>query len=71
MRIPQAAHRAGSQDEIVLVVDGKARIVRVVHALAEDGSWLVRDGVRASDVVLVAPDAELKDGDEVSGLDLH
>jgi RND family efflux transporter MFP subunit len=66
MRIPATARRPGSQDEIVVVDGGKARIVRVGYAVGEDGTWLVRSGLRASDLVLVTPDAEIKDGDAIA-----
>lgn len=66
VRIPSTARRPGSQDEIVIVADGRARVVRVGYAVGDDGSWLVRSGLSTSDLVLVAPDAEVKDGDAVA-----
>ncbi len=70
VKIPPTARRPGSQDEIVIVADGKARVVRVAYAIADDGSWLVRSGLRTSDLVLVAPDAEVKDGDAFASTEI-
>jgi RND family efflux transporter MFP subunit len=65
VRVPAAARRPGSQEEVVKVDGGKARIVRVPHAVDDDGSWLVRSGLAAGDQVIVAPDPDLKDGEAV------
>jgi RND family efflux transporter MFP subunit len=62
VQLPKAARRAGSQDEIVIVDGGKARVVRVALAATDDGSWIVRGGVSASDAVLLSPDGDIKDG---------
>ena len=71
LRIPATAHRAGSQDEVVRVEGGVAHVVRVTHNVAEDGSWIVRDGLRPTDVVLVAPNADLNDGDAVPSVEIQ
>jgi RND family efflux transporter MFP subunit len=65
LKLPASALRPGSQDEVVVVERDKARLVRVSFARAEDGSLLVRSGIEAQDVVLLAPSAEIKDGDTV------
>ena len=65
VRVPPTARRPGSQDEVVKIEDGKARIVRVTHAVAEDGAWIVRQGLSAADVILVAPTADVKEGDAI------
>ncbi len=62
LRIPANAHRVGSQDEVVRVENGKAKIVRVVHVVDEDGSWIVQSGLAPSDRIVVSPDPDLKDG---------
>lgn len=62
LRIPPNAHRAGSQDEVVCVEGGKAKIVRVVHVVDEDGSWIVQSGLTPNDRIVVSPDPELKEG---------
>jgi ribosomal protein L2 len=71
MRIPATARRPGSQDEIVLIEGGHARIARVGYATADDGAWMVRSGLRPTDVVLISPDAEIKDGDAIASTDLQ
>jgi len=63
LKIPGTARRPGSQNEVVVNDNGKARIARVVHSVAADGSWLVRSGLSPSDVVVLEPDPETKDGD--------
>ena len=65
VRVPPTARRPGSQDEVVKIDGGKARIVRVTHAVAEDGAWIVRQGLSAADVILVAPTADVKEGDAI------
>ena len=65
LKIPPAAHRAGSQDEVVVVSQGKAKILKVSHFVEEDGSWIVRSGLTPTDKVLVSPSPDLHDGDPV------
>lgn len=65
LKLPPTAHRAGSQDEVVLVSQGKAKVVRVSHFVDEDGSWIVRSGITTTDKVLLAPSPDLHDGDPV------
>jgi RND family efflux transporter MFP subunit len=65
LRVPPTARRPGSQDEVVKVEAGRARIVHVPHALDADGSWMVTRGLSASDVIVLSPDADVKDGDPV------
>lgn len=66
LKLPAAALRPGSQDEIVVVKDGKARIVRALASLGEDGSLLVRAGLSPSADVLLSPSSEARDGDLVA-----
>ena len=65
LEVPITAKRAGSQDEVVVVSGGKAKTVRVVHDTKADGSWLVRSGLQAGDVLLLNAPPELKDGEDV------
>ncbi|HLK44414.1 MAG TPA: efflux RND transporter periplasmic adaptor subunit, partial [Acidimicrobiales bacterium] len=65
LRIPGTARRPGSQDEVVVVTGGKAHLVRVTASQEPDGSWVVRSGLSASDLVLVSPDGDLHEGDAV------
>jgi RND family efflux transporter MFP subunit len=69
VRIPALARRPGSQDEVVRV-DGTgekktAKITRVSFATDEDGSLVVQRGLRADDVILLSPNAEIRDGDPI------
>jgi len=65
LRLPHEALRPGSQDE-VLVVQGETLVVkRVSFALGKDGSLLVRQGLAATDNVVLSPKPEAKTGDRV------
>lgn len=70
LTVPPTARRPGAQDEVVTVVDGKIKIVRVVFQAGEDGTWYVRRGLKDSDVVLLSPAGDLRDGDAVSGVEI-
>jgi RND family efflux transporter MFP subunit len=63
LRVPPTTRRAGSQNELVTVVDGKARIVRVVHGVDGEGNWIVRTGLKETDVLVVNAPPDVKDGD--------
>mgnify|MGYP000013965289 CR=1 FL=1 len=65
LRLPATVRRPGAQNELVVVKDGKLHFVRVQKSTEADGSWVVRDGLASSDVVLLAPAAEAKEGDVV------
>jgi len=63
LRVPREAQKPGSQDEVVKL-DGKtARVVRVVHSVDEDGSWIIRSGLAATDQVVLSPPPDIRDGD--------
>lgn len=63
LKLPATALRAGSQDEIVVLRSGKAHIARVAVSLADDGSLLVREGIEASDDVVLSPSTDVREGD--------
>jgi len=65
VRVPALARRPGSQDEVVKVEAGRAKIVRVSFAVDEDGSLVVQRGLTVNDQVLLSPSSDLKDGDPV------
>jgi cobalt-zinc-cadmium efflux system membrane fusion protein len=71
VKVPPTARRPGSQNEIIKVENGKAKVVRVVYTAAEDGSWYVRQGLSESDTILVAPGSDVKDGDVVAELEVR
>jgi RND family efflux transporter MFP subunit len=66
VRIPALARRPGSQDEVVKVENGRARIVKVSFAVDEDGSLIVQRGLGPDDEIVVSPNVELRDGDPIA-----
>jgi RND family efflux transporter MFP subunit len=66
LSLPSTALRPGSQDEVFVVRDGKLAVRRIVFAQGEGGKLLVRDGLAASDDIVVAPAADWRDGDAVT-----
>lgn len=69
VRVPALARRPGSQDEVVKVEGGKAKVTKVSFAVDEDGSLVVQRGLTANDEVLLSPSSDLKDGDPVDVVD--
>lgn len=65
LRLPQAALRPGTADEIVVVSEGKLRTKRIVIAGTEDSKILVRSGLQADEDVLLAPPSNVSDGKEL------
>lgn len=66
LKLPGTALRPGSQDEVILVRNGKAHVARVSLSIGEGGALFVRSGLSASDEVLLEPSAETRDGDEIT-----
>ncbi len=66
LAIPGSALRPGSQDEVVVVVDGKAKLVRVRFARDASGTLFVQGGLDKLARVVLAPPAELADGTVVT-----
>jgi RND family efflux transporter MFP subunit len=72
VRVPATARRPGSQDEVVKVEGGKVAVARVTFTADDDGSWLVRGGgLTVSDVIMLTPSAEVKNGDLVERTELR
>jgi RND family efflux transporter MFP subunit len=65
LAFPHTVLRPGSQNEVVVVRAGKLSLRTVEHVVAEDGSLLVRKGLRPDDEVVVAPWPEVQEGQEV------
>ncbi|MBX3190457.1 MAG: efflux RND transporter periplasmic adaptor subunit [Labilithrix sp.] len=65
VRVPALARKPGSQDEVVTVVGGRAKIVKVSFAVDEDGTLVVQRGLTLADEVLVSPNPEIHDGEPV------
>ena len=64
-KLPSSALRPGSQDEVVVVEQNIAHIVRVGFVTAPDGALYVRTGLEASDRVIAAPSPEVKEGQTI------
>ncbi|WP_146648330.1 efflux RND transporter periplasmic adaptor subunit [Labilithrix luteola] len=65
VRIPSAARRPGSQDEVVKVENGHVKIAKVSFAVDTDGTLVVQRGLTAADEVVLSPNVELHDGDPI------
>jgi RND family efflux transporter MFP subunit len=65
VRVPALARKPGSQDEVVTVVSGHAKVTKVSFAVDEDGSLVVQRGLGMNDEVLLSPNPEIRDGDPV------
>ena len=65
LRLPHEALRPGTQDEIAVVSNDTLSIKRISFAIAKDGALLVRQGLEASENVVISPKPEAKTGDRV------
>jgi len=63
LRVPAAARRPGSQNEVVKLVDGKAVRVKVSHFIDTDGTWIVTRGLAANDTLVLNPSDDIHEGD--------
>jgi RND family efflux transporter MFP subunit len=59
---PHTILRPGSQNEVLVVSEGKLSVRRVEHTVAADGSLLVRKGLRPDDAVVLRPWPEAAEG---------
>jgi len=67
LRFPHEVLRPGSQDEVMVVLDGGRLGARhVVLSVDKNGTLLVRHGLTAADQVVAKPKPEAKTGDVVS-----
>jgi RND family efflux transporter MFP subunit len=62
LRLPASVRRPGSQNELFVLQDGRAKVVHVVHSVDTDGTWVVRDGLDENAIVLLEPTADMVDG---------
>ncbi len=63
LRLPGTALRPGSQNEVLVVDNGRQRVRHVLYTRSADGALLVRSGLEPTERVVVAPTAEAADGD--------
>jgi RND family efflux transporter MFP subunit len=67
LELPHEVLRPGSQDEVLIVLDGgKLEVRRVVFSIDKDGTLLVRRGITATDKLVAKPKPEAKAGDLVT-----
>jgi RND family efflux transporter MFP subunit len=67
LKLPHEVLRPGSQDEVLVVLDGgKLDVRRVVFSIDKDGTLLVRRGLHATDKLVAKPKPEAKAGDVVT-----
>jgi RND family efflux transporter MFP subunit len=67
LAFPVAVLRKGSQDEVVVVKDGRAHIARVtVTPGKEPAQVYVRDGLSAADEVLLGATSEVREGEAIA-----
>lgn len=66
LKLPGSALRPGSQDEVIVIREGRTRVVRIGLSIGEGGALYVRSGLSASDDVLLEPSAETRDGDLIT-----
>lgn len=65
--VPGTALRPGSQDEVFVVVKGKAAVRTIAFTRGANGELLVRSGLSESDEVVETPTADLAAGAAVDG----
>ena len=65
LELPPTALRPGSQDEVVVLANGRAHLAHIVFTTGEGGVLLVRTGVTEKDEIVVSPSPEVRDGDEL------
>lgn len=65
LELPSTALRPGSQDEVAVLVNGRAKLTKIAFTTGPDGALLIRSGITAADAIVAAPSPEVKDGDEL------
>jgi RND family efflux transporter MFP subunit len=66
LKLPATVLRPGSQDEVMVVKNGRLERRRVTFSVGEDASLLIRAGLAPDEKVVIAPPAEAKDGDTLA-----
>jgi hypothetical protein len=67
VKVPHSVLKPGSQDEAVVVnpKTSTLEVRKLTYVTDNDGSLLVRNGLSASEQVVVSPNAEANTGDQV------
>jgi multidrug efflux pump subunit AcrA (membrane-fusion protein) len=63
--VPATTLRPGTQDEVVVLVQGKAVVKKISFTRGADGELLVRGGLGERDDVVDAPSPDLQDGTRI------
>ncbi|MBP9113295.1 MAG: efflux RND transporter periplasmic adaptor subunit [Polyangiaceae bacterium] len=66
LRLPGTAKRASLEPEVFRLVDGRAKLTKVLFTIDPDGSLIVETGLTADDTIIDQPDRELGDLDSVT-----
>jgi RND family efflux transporter MFP subunit len=66
LRLPGSTLRPGSQNEVMVVRNGRLETRHIVFTVAQDGDLLVGRGLGEAEQVLVSPQAEAQDGDLIA-----
>lgn len=61
-KLPGTVRRPGSQDELVAVEGGRAKVLVADFVTQDDGSLVVRSGISGKEQFVVAPPDDVKDG---------
>lgn len=65
LELPATALKPGSQDELVVLANGKAKLTKIAFTTGPDGVLLIRSGITAADAVVLGPSPEVRDGEEL------
>jgi hypothetical protein len=63
LKLPATALRPGSQNELMVVEDGRLHVRHVQFARSADGALYVRSGLEPAEKVVLSPTAEAQEGD--------
>jgi hypothetical protein len=66
LRLPREALRAGSQNEVFVLVGDRLASRRIAYSVSPDGTLLVRHGLAATEPVVLSPRTDAKAGDQVA-----
>lgn len=70
LKLPPAALKSGSQDEVWVIRDGKATTLHIVFSTGEDGTLYVREGIGEKDDVILAAGQSIAEGAQVRGTNI-
>jgi multidrug efflux pump subunit AcrA (membrane-fusion protein) len=65
LELPATALKPGSQDEVVVLANGKAKLTKIAFTTGPDGALLIRSGITTAESVVASPSPEARDGEEL------